>query len=178
MALGATIHKVRLGVSDMDRNYYRDFELTVAKHPSETALRMMARIAVFALHADERLAFTRGIVHEDEPDLWRKNYADEIECWIDLGQPDGKRVRKACGRAEKVYIYTYVPKAGAAWWRQQKAKLARFPNLEVRHLFIDGDLEAMAGRTMQLQANVMDGELTLSDETGESVTFRVEKVQG
>ena len=169
MALGATIYKVSLSVSDLDRHFYHDFELTVARHPSETEERMMARIIAFAFHADERLAFTKGITQEDEPDLWLTDYDGSIRLWIDLGQPDEKRVRKACGRADQVIVYTYVLKAAEAWWRQNGAKFARFANLEVLHLEVDGDLTGMAARGMRLQALVQDGELTLTDENDRTV---------
>ncbi|MGE8356985.1 MAG: YaeQ family protein, partial [Microvirgula sp.] len=96
MALKATIFKADLDISDMDRGYYASHSLTLAQHPSETDERMMLRLAVFALHASERLAFTKGLIADDEPELWQKNYGDEIELWIDLGEPDEKRLKKAC----------------------------------------------------------------------------------
>ncbi|WP_345987236.1 YaeQ family protein [Sulfurimonas sp. HSL1-2] len=164
MALGATIYKVSLSISDLDRHFYHDFDMTVARHPSETEERMMMRLAAFALHADERLAFTKGIVQEDEPDLWLTDYDGTIRLWIDLGQPDEKRVRKACGRAEAVIIYTYSRRAADAWWRQNGTKLARFGNLQVIQLDTEGDAAAMAERSMQLQALIQDGELLLTDD--------------
>ncbi|MHC3995538.1 YaeQ family protein [Thiomicrolovo sp. ZZH C-3] len=164
MALGATIYKVSLSISDLDRHFYHDFDLTVARHPSETEERMMMRLAAFALHADERLAFTKGIVQEDEPDLWLTDYDGTIRLWIDLGQPDEKRIRKACGRADEVIIYTYSRRAADAWWRQNATKLARFGNLKVIRLDTQGDAETFAERSMQLQALIQDGELLLSDE--------------
>jgi len=164
MALGATIYKVRLSVSDLDRHFYDDFDLTVARHPSETEERMMVRLIAFALHADEKLEFTKGISTEDEPDLWQKDYDGSIRLWIDLGQPDEKRVRKGCGRADRVVIYTFASKAADAWWRQHRDKFARFGNLGVIHLHVDGEPEAMAERSMQLQALIQDGELTLTDD--------------
>jgi len=166
MALGATIYKVSLTVSDLDRNYYDDFELTVARHPSETEERMLIRLIAFALHADERLAFTKGITQEDEPDLWLTDYDGSVRLWIDLGQPDEKRIRKACGRADEVIVYTYIRNAAEAWWRQNGAKLARFGNLNTRHLLIEGDTGAVIERSMHLQAVIQDGELTLSDNKG------------
>jgi len=169
MALGATIYKVALSVSDLDRHFYHDFDLTVARHPSETEERMMARVIGFAFHADERLAFTKGLCQEDEPELWLKDYDGTIRLWIDLGQPDEKRVRKACGRAERVVVYTYVRKAAEAWWRQNGSKLSRFGNLEVRHLAVEGDSARMAERSMRLQALIQDGELLLSDTEENSI---------
>jgi uncharacterized protein YaeQ len=169
MALGATIYKVTMTVSDLDRHFYDDFELTVARHPSETEERMMVRLIAFAFHADERLAFTKGLCQEDEPELWLTDFDGTIRLWIDLGQPDEKRVRKACGRAEEVLIYTYVRKAADAWWRQNGAKLSRFRNLDVRHLEVDGDATAMVKRSMALQAVIQDGELLLSDDAEHSI---------
>ena len=55
MALRSTIYKAQLAVADVDRGYYADHALTVARHPSETSERMMVRVLAFALHASERL---------------------------------------------------------------------------------------------------------------------------
>ena len=61
MALKATVHKVDLAVSDMDRGYYASHALTLARHPSETSERMMVRLLAFAMYADEMLAYGRGL---------------------------------------------------------------------------------------------------------------------
>lgn len=169
MAISATICKAELNIADMDRHYYASHDLTLAKHPSETDLRMMVRLAAFALHADERLDFTKGITQEGEPDLWLKDLGGDIELWIDLGQPDEKRIRKACGRAREVIIYTYQEGNARAWWQQQENKLRRFKNLRVIHLDV-GDIASLAQRTMTLQCNIHDAELTLHDNEGKSVT--------
>jgi len=44
MALRATVFKVELSIADMDRGYYRDHVLTLARHPSETDERLMVRL--------------------------------------------------------------------------------------------------------------------------------------
>ena len=69
MAPNATIYKAELQVSDMDRQYYAEHNLTLAQHPSETPVRLMARLIAFVLFADERLEFGRGLGNEDEADL-------------------------------------------------------------------------------------------------------------
>lgn len=172
MALGATIYKVSLCVSDLDRHLYETFELTIARHPSETEVRMMIRLIAFALNADNRLAFTKGLCAENEPELWLTEYDDTIALWIELGQPDEKRIRKACGRAEKVVIYTFQPKAAEAWLRQNSAKFARFGNLQTIRLAIEGDVTAPVQRSMRLQALIQDAELTLSDDEGRALTVK------
>jgi len=164
MATKATIYKALLNIANMDSHYYAEHNLTMAKHPSETDLRLMVRLIAFILNADEELAFCKGISQEDEPDLWKKSLGGEIELWIDLGQPDEKRIKKACGRSEKVIIYTYQEGMASAWWKQIETSLTRFSNLQVIHLEMDGDIEVLVKRAMSLQANILDSELTLIDE--------------
>ncbi len=165
MAIKATIFKAELNITDMDRPYYGSHALTIARHPSENDERMMVRLLAFALNASETLAFTRGISSDDEPDLWQKNLNDEIELWIELGQPDEKRIRKACARAQQVIIYTYQPRSAPVWWQQSEKDLKRFDNLAVYHLADDlaSQLGALAARNMQLQCTIQDGDIWLSD---------------
>jgi uncharacterized protein YaeQ len=168
MALKSTIYKAELNIADMDRSYYASHSLTLAQHPSETTERMMLRLAVFALHASETLAFTKGISVDDEPDLWQKNYSDQIETWIELGEPDEKRLRKACGRASEVWIYCYGNRSTSIWWPQNSARCTRFDNLHVRAINAE-TLTALAGlceRGMQLSATIQDGALWLAGEAG------------
>ncbi len=174
MALGATIYRAELNIADMDRNYYMTHDLTVAQHPSETDMRMMVRLLAFALNADEQLGFCKGISNEDEPDLWQKSFGGDIELWIDLGQPDEKRIRKACGRAARVIIYTYQEGPARAWWQQNESKLERFKNLDVIHLRFEG-VEKLVKRSMQLQCNIQDGELSLHDAHDNSVNVTQER---
>ena len=95
MALKATIYKTELAIADMTRHYYQTHSLTLAQHPSETLERMMLRLVAFALCADERLLFGKGISEDSEPDLWQHNLSGEIELWVELGLPDEKLLRRA-----------------------------------------------------------------------------------
>lgn len=165
MALKATIYKAELQISDLDRHYYQSHALTIARHPSETDERMMLRILAFAWHASESLQFGKGISTDDEPDLWQKSLSDEIELWIDLGNPDEKRLRKACGRARQVQVYTYQSRSAAVWWQQMQDSVKRFDNLTIRHLDSE-QVEALgqlASRSMDLQCLIQDGQITLSN---------------
>lgn len=173
MAAKSTIHKASLNIADMDRHYYHQHNLTLAKHPSENDLRLMVRLVAFILHADESLLLGAGISTDDEADLWQKNLSDEIMLWIDLGQPDEKRIKKACGRAKKVLIYAYQDRSAKEWWKQAEEPLQRYTNLSVNFLRINGDIEALARRTMDIQCNISDEELVLLDDT-HSVTVQRE----
>ncbi|MFK8083832.1 MAG: YaeQ family protein [Granulosicoccus sp.] len=164
MALGASIHKVSLNIADMDRQYYQQHELHVALHPSETEFRLMVRIIAFALNATEQLVFTKGLGAGDEPELWSKSLTDEIDLWVDFGQVDEKRIRKACGRSRQVRVYTYQDRKATIWWEQNRQKLSRHDNLSVFHIEAEG-AEQLVNRTMQLQCLIDDGAIHLSNET-------------
>src|SRR5690606_17802967 len=166
MALKATVFKADLQVADMDRHYYHDHALTLARHPSETDERMMVRVLAFAFHASETLAFTRGLSSDDEPELWQKGLTGDIDLWIELGQPDEKRIRKACNRAAQVYVYCYGGRASTIWWDQLHNKVSRFENLKVINLPEPAvqALASMAQRTMRLQCNIQDGQAWVSDQ--------------
>ena len=163
MALTATIHKAELSISDMDRHYYATHALTLARHPSETEERLMARLLAFALYADERLEFGKGLSDTDEPALWRKAYTGEIELWIDVGLPDESRLRKACNQSRQVVVLAYGGHAADVWWSKIASTLARHDNLNV--LAIDHadmqQLAALCERSMRLQCLIQDGELQL-----------------
>ncbi len=179
MAIKSTIFKADLQITDMDRHYYHDHQLTIARHPSESDGRMMVRLLAFALHASPALQLCKGISTENEPDIWQKSLSDEIEIWIDLGQPDEKRIRKACGRAGQVMIFNYQQRSSEVWWQQQRHKLARFDNLSVFSL-ADEDvaaLEQMAQRAMQLQYTIQDGQILLTNgEQSVEISVEVRKL--
>ena len=163
MALKSTIFKAELQIADLDRNYYQNHALTVARHPSETDERMMVRVLAFAMYADSALAFGKGLSSEDEPDLWRKDLTGAIELWIEVGLPDEKRIRRACGRARQVVVLSYGGRVADMWWQQNQAALKRQDNLAVINLSPEDSraLAALAARGMQLQCTLQDGEAWL-----------------
>ena len=161
MALRSTIYKLELSVADIDRGVYADHALTLALHPSETEERLMLRVLAFALFADERMRFGRGLSAEDEPDLARVDDTGAIELWIEVGLPDEKWVRKACGRAAQVVVLAYGGHKAELWWRQQEAALERCSNLSV--LSVDPQASAalarLVARSMHLDCTVQDGQV-------------------
>lgn len=160
MALKSIIYKADLNISDMDRGYYADHSLTIARHPSETDERMMIRVLAFAIHAHEQLSFGKGISDTEEPDLWQKDYTDAIQLWVEVGQPDDRRLLKACGRSEQVVVYSFAA-ASDIWWKQMNSRLDRAKNLRVFNIASDTSqaLAKLAQRTMQLQATIQDGQI-------------------
>ena len=168
MSPKATVYKAELQVSDMDRHYYAAHDLVLAQHPSETEARLMTRLIAFALFAEDRLEFGRGLSNDEEPDLWRRDYTGDIEQWIDLGQPDESRIRKACGRARQVVVVNYSGNAAGIWWDKHASALSRLKNLTVVD-FDAASIEAATAllqRSMRLTAMLQDGELQLLGEAG------------
>ena len=166
MALKSTIIKTHLSLSDMDRHVYQTCSLTIAQHPSENEQRLMVRILAYALQYQEQLEFTKGLCADDEPEIWIKNYSDEIELWVELGLPDEKRLKKACNRAKQVVLYTYGENTQSIWWQKNQAKLMGYNNLSVISLpySATAQLAKMAARAMTLTVTVQDGEIWVSDE--------------
>ena len=171
MVQKATIFKVELSVSDMDRHYYETHKLTVAKHPSETDERLMVRILAFGLNAHEQLELTKGLSTDDEPDIWQKSLSDELELSVALGLPSEKVVRQSCGKANKVIVYCYGGRTAEIWWEKIKNSTTRFDNLKVINLSEKdtSDLGKLTSRSMRVQINIQDGDVMVS--VGDSIVY-------
>ena len=181
MAQKATVCKATLQIADIDRGLYADHALTVARHPSETDERMMIRILAFALcvPADDRdggLEFAKGMWDPDEPELWQKDLTGRIVRWVEVGQPDERRLAKASGRAERVSVFAFGSSA-EMWWSSLGGRIARAGNVEAWRIAPEQsrELATLADRSMQLQVNRQDGAVYVSD--GEhSVHLAVERM--
>jgi uncharacterized protein YaeQ len=178
MALKATIYKADLSIADMDRNYYQEHPLTIARHPSETDERLMIRLLAFALHADPALAYGKDLFDVDEPALWLKDLTGAIDLWIEVGQPDEKRILKAAGRAERVIVYSYSA-TSSIWFKGLANKIDRAKNVSVINIpaEISAQLEKMASRSMGLQCTIQDGQVWLTDGA-ETVLVERETLRG
>ncbi len=125
----------------------------------------MVRLLAFALHAHEYLEFGQGMTADDEADIWQKDLTGAIELWIDVGLPDEKLIRKACGRAIQVMVYTYGGRTAEMWFAQNSSQFERLKNLSVINLPSESTraMTKLAQRTMQLQCTIQDGQVWLGD---------------
>ena len=173
MASNATIYKAVLQIADLDRQYFQDHALTLARHPSETEERLMVRLLAFALHANEALSFGRGVAADDEPALWQRDDTGTIDLWIEIGQPDEKTLRQACGRSKQVIVYVYGARSAEVWWANQRLSLERLKNLSVTLLPMDSirALTEITRPAMQLQWTIQEGHIWIADGTQ---TFHIE----
>ena len=171
MSLKATIYKATVQLSDIDRGVYGDHPVTIARHPSETDERMLIRLLAFALNVptdDDHgpLEFAKDMWEAEEPSLWQKNYTGEIMHWIEVGQPDEKRLLRASARVGSVSVYSFAAST-PTWWKAIEPKLTRARNLAVWQIPSEQSraLAALAQRTMELQVTVQDGAIWVGDGT-------------
>jgi uncharacterized protein YaeQ len=169
MALKSTVYKAQLQIADMDRGVYGEHALTVALHPSETEERLAARLLAFALHvpADDlrgRLEFARGLSDTDEPDLWQRDLSGQLVQWIEVGQPDERRMQRAASRAEQAVFLAYASSV-PVWWAGVANALTRLRNLQVWQLpsAQSRELAECVQRALQWQVTVQDGLVWVND---------------
>ena len=178
MAIGATIYKAKITVSDLRRHYYAEHTLTVACHPSETEQRMMLRLLSFALYANENLTFGKGVSSADEPDLWLRNKDETIDTWITLGQPDIKQVKKACHRSKETVIICYGDAALKTWWSKYQKDLSHFNHLHVFHINTQhyDRLQDFAEKNLSIVVNIDEDDIFLSNEK-DAFNFQLTKLK-
>ena len=171
MAIKSTLFKANLQIADIDHGYYADHALTLARHPSETDERMMGRLAALALHAhalqdtcngDGLLSFGAGLSDPNDPDASLTDFTGRKRLWIEVGQPEDKPLSKACSQADAVIVYAFHY-AAEVWWKGIENKLSRMDRLQVWRIPSEQsqELAQLAERSMQLQATVQEGALTL-----------------
>lgn len=186
MALKSTVFKASVNVADLDHSYYADHALTLARHPSETDERMMVRLAALALNAhtlhtvaggDGTLGFGAGLSDPDDPDVSLTDFTGRKRVWIEVGQPEDKPLAKACGKADAVLVYPFSH-AAEVWWRGMESKVSRLDKLQVWKMPSEQTqaLATLAERSMQLQALIQDGALTLTSALG-SVTLEPQRLK-
>jgi len=166
MAIKSTIYKIDLQIADMDRHYYANHSLTLARHPSETDERLMVRLIAFMLYANEALSFGKGLSDDEEPDLWQKDLTGAIELWIDVGLPDEREVRKACGRAAQVVVVLYGGRIADMWWDNNSKALLKLNNLTVINLPDTEQITDIASRGMTISGTIQDQQILLGHATG------------
>ena len=165
MAIGASIYKVNINLSNFNTHYYQDFNLTMAKHPSESEARMMFRLLAFVYCAHEDLEFTKGLSTANEPELWQKNLSGDIVHWIELGQPDDKRIRQSASKSEKVSIFTIHHNTAIEWYDKVKGKI-KSEKVNVLHFNIveNGPIDKFVERGMRLSCTIEDNHMYLGND--------------
>jgi uncharacterized protein YaeQ len=173
MALGATIHSFEITLNDADRGVYAALDLRVARHPSETAEFLLARVLAYALEYREGLEFSKGGLSDaDEPALSVRDLTGALQAWIEVGAPDAARLHRAAKAAPRVVVYCHkdVP---ALLEKLAGASIHRAAGIEVRGLdrALLAALAARLQRRTSFDLSVSEGHLylTLPDATLDGV---------
>lgn len=160
MALTATLHTLRIALSDADRGVYEALELRVARHPSENIPYMLTRVLAYCLFWEPDIAFSKGISTADEPAVWVRTLDGRVKLWIDVGHPSADRLHRASKASERVVVCTYQePKvlqrmlAGERIHRVQDIELIAMPQELLR------GLEATVEKRMDWEVVVTGGQL-------------------
>jgi len=124
VALKPTVYKFKISLSDLDRAYFDALNLTLAKHPSENEERMMVRLLGYCLNAQEFLSFGAGLSEADDPAISVRTLDDQLALWIDVGEPEPERIKKATRKAQQVKVYSFNTKSDV-WWEQNAAQFER-----------------------------------------------------
>ena len=171
MALPSTIYKTTIQLSDIDRGCYETLAATVARHPSETEERLVARLLAYAIFFEDDLTFTKGLCASDEPDIWVKGGDGRVRLWVEVGLPDAERIVKASRHSERVSLLA-CGRALTTWQEQHFTKPAKVPNLTVITIdlqFFTALVERL-GRSISWSITITEGVcyLTIGDETLET----------
>jgi uncharacterized protein YaeQ len=175
MAIKPTIYKLRIDISDLNRDYYDSLHLTVALHPSETLERMMTRIVAYCLNTQENIMFTKGLSNIEEPDIWVKTLDDQISLWIEVGEPAPDRIKKSSRLAPKLKVYSFNSKSDT-WWQQSKDKVLAYRNVQfyqfdwqqtqVLATFVERTMDwslSISGDTVYIAADTQECEITICE---------------
>lgn len=107
MALTATMFRIQIELSDVDRGVYDEIELRAAQHPSESDAYFVTRVLAMALEHRDGMRFGRGISVPDDPALFVSDDTGAYVLWVEIGQPSADRLHKVTKLCEQVSVYTH-----------------------------------------------------------------------
>src|SRR5947199_4756014 len=107
MALGDTIYVFDIELANSDSSVYESLRVSVARHPSETAERMLTRVLAYCLEYTEGIALTNGISEPEEPAIAIRDLTGALLVWIDVGTPEPTRLHRASKAARRVAVYAH-----------------------------------------------------------------------
>lgn len=149
MAAGATLHTFTIQLADADRGVYQDFELRVARHPSETAPFMLARTLAYCLEYQEGIELTAGVAAVDEPAVLVRDLTGRITAWIEVGAPDAQRLHRGSKLAGRCALYTHRDPAPllAQLAGEKIHRAADIPLYSFDRAFMEGAATALTRRS-------------------------------
>ena len=163
LALTATIYRFGIDLADADRHVYESLAFQVARHPSESEARLVARVLAYALEFTDGIAFSRGLSDPEEPSIAVRDLTGVMRAWIDVGMPDAARLHKASKAAPRVAVYTHHDPAQLVG-RLAGERIYRAETIELYaiHRSFIAAVVARLDRRMEFALSVADRGLYLS----------------
>ncbi len=143
MALQPTLHRFRAEISDVDRAVYASIDLRVARHASETARHLWARMLGYCLFYEEGLELcAEGIAHPEDPAAYKRD-ASGWHVWLEVGTPSAERLHKASKASGHVVVVVHTDPV--PWLRElQGQRIHKAEGIEVLPLDV-ALLDALIG---------------------------------
>jgi uncharacterized protein YaeQ len=177
MALSATIYRFQVNLSDLERQVYEDFELRVARHPSESEIFLLTRLLAYCVHFEVGIQFSKGgLSSPKDPTVSVVDLTGQVKVWIEVGAPAGARLRKGAQACERVVVHAYkgARLVFAELAKETKAVQSRTEVWEIDAALLDALLPALDRNTSM--SVVKDGEslaVTLGEVYAEGTIRRV-----
>jgi uncharacterized protein YaeQ len=153
MALGATMYRLRVALSDVDRGVYESLDLRLARHPSESARYLLLRAFAYCLSYAEGIAFSKGgLSSTEEPPIVIRDATGTLVHWIEIGAPSAERLHRASKACQSVALFTA---ADLKLLRREASsrEIHRVEAIALYHVdpgFLDA-LEAVLDRNLELE---------------------------
>jgi uncharacterized protein YaeQ len=107
MALTATVYRLNLTLSDVERGVYETLDLRMARHPSESARFFWLRALGYCLSYEEGIAFSKGgLSDSEEPPISVRDATGILLKWIEIGTPSADRLHRAAKAARGVALFS------------------------------------------------------------------------
>lgn len=164
MALPATIHRIQVSLSDVDRGVYEELELRLARHPSESMRYLLSRLLAYCLSYEEGIEFAKGgLSASDEPPISVWDMTGARQAWIDVGSPSAERLHKASKATPRVSLFSHV---ALPLLRREAASRAIHQIESIAVWSLDpaflAELEPLIDRNTQLELVRSSGQLYLT----------------
>jgi len=161
VALTATIHNLSIELADVDRGVYEQFDLRVARHPSETLEYMLTRVLAYCLEYADGIQLTEGVAAIDEPAVRIQDLTGKITGWIDVGVPAPDRLHRGLKLAGRAAVYTH--RDARKLLKDLEAagipRLSEVPIYSFNRNFVEDIADLLASRRNSISLSITEREL-------------------
>ncbi len=101
-------YRFNVNLSNIDSSIYESLDFRLTQHPSENLTYLLTRVFAYLLSYQPNLQFSpQGLSDPDACALFVQSPNQQMDLWIEIGNPSAKKLNKATKAAKKVLVYTY-----------------------------------------------------------------------